>query len=304
MKGNVRSVAVPVKGLLQSKAKELNTSFAEVLRSFVVERFLYRLSISKYSDKFILKGALMLKVWQIPKRRATSGIDFLALCDKQIYSIENIIKYLCTMNISQDGLLFNRGSVKGSVINAGKENEGVRINLNVSLEKATVLLQVDFWFGDVLHPTAKVLDYPGVLDFSRPHLYGYSVESSISEKFETILRSGAGNNLMKEFYDLRLLMNQYYFDGANLAAALQKTFTQRKTELPEGKQLFSKEIYTEGSDSQKLWSLFLMKERLSGAPKNLAAVAKELDNFLSPPVTSLNKAKEFKKKWNTSGSWE
>ena len=68
MKGNFRSVAVPVKALLQSKAKELNTSFAEVLRSFVIERFLYRLSMSKYSDKFILKGALMLKVWQIPKR--------------------------------------------------------------------------------------------------------------------------------------------------------------------------------------------------------------------------------------------
>lgn len=65
-----------------------------------MERFLYRFSCSKYTDKFILKGALMFTVWQIAERRTTLDIDFLARCDNQLATIEKVIKDICNMSVT------------------------------------------------------------------------------------------------------------------------------------------------------------------------------------------------------------
>jgi len=73
-----------VRALLQNKARETNRPFAEVLQYYGMERFLYRFSRSKYVDKFVLKGALLFTVWQIPERRTTLDIDFLARYDNRV----------------------------------------------------------------------------------------------------------------------------------------------------------------------------------------------------------------------------
>ncbi len=77
MKKEVKNIEASVKAQLQNNAKEANRPFAEVLRYYGMERFLYRFSKSKYTDKFVLKGALLFAVWQMPERRTTFDIDFL-----------------------------------------------------------------------------------------------------------------------------------------------------------------------------------------------------------------------------------
>ena len=69
MRKDIKNIEASVRGQLQNMAKERHRPFAEVLQYFGMERFLYRFSCSKYTDKFILKGALMFTVWHVPERR-------------------------------------------------------------------------------------------------------------------------------------------------------------------------------------------------------------------------------------------
>ena len=85
MRKDVKNIQASVRAQLQNKAKEGNRPFAEVLQYYGMERFLYRFSRSEYADKFILKGALMFTVWQVPQRRTTLDIDFSARYDNKGY---------------------------------------------------------------------------------------------------------------------------------------------------------------------------------------------------------------------------
>ena len=76
MKKVVTNIQASIRDRLRNKAKETNRPFAEVLQYYGMERFLYRFGRSKYADKFVLKGALLFTVWQIPERRTTLDIDF------------------------------------------------------------------------------------------------------------------------------------------------------------------------------------------------------------------------------------
>ena len=99
MKSDVINVQASVRAQLQNKAKESNRPFAEVLQYYGMERFLYRFSKSTYARQFILKGALMFTAWNIPERRTTLDIDFLARCNNQITNIEKVIREICEIAV-------------------------------------------------------------------------------------------------------------------------------------------------------------------------------------------------------------
>ena len=98
MRKDVKNIQASVRTQLQNKGKEANRSFAELLQYCGMERFLYRFGRSKYADKFILKGALMFTVWQVPQRRTTLDIDFSAHYDNQIATIEKVIRDACRVS--------------------------------------------------------------------------------------------------------------------------------------------------------------------------------------------------------------
>ncbi len=89
-----------------------------------------------------------------------------------------------------------------------------------------------------------------------------------------------------------------------LIEALRRTFTYRKTEVPEGKKLFAKEIYDEKSDRQILWKAFLNKGGIKHSPEKLSLVAKEIERFLYKPLDAINKLEKFDARWKASGPWE
>lgn len=108
MNRDVINLQASVRAQLQNKAKETNRSFAEVLQFYGMERFLYRFSKSQYARQFILKGALMFTAWNIPDRRTTIDIDFLARCNNQVSNIEKVINDICEIAVVPDGLLFDQ----------------------------------------------------------------------------------------------------------------------------------------------------------------------------------------------------
>ena len=290
MKKDIKNIEASVRALLQNKAKETNRPFAEVLQYYGMERFLYRFSRSKYADRFVLKGALMFTVWQVPERRTTLDIDFWTRYDNQIATIEKVIKGVCDLAVTPDGLVFDSKTVKGQKIKEEADYEGgVRVKFRGFLERSRIAMQIDVGFGDVIYPEPKVIDYPVILDLPKPHLKGYTVESVVSEKFEAMVKLGLLNSRMKDFYDIWLMMRQFHFDRSNLAEALKRTFGHRKTPLPEHKPLFAEEIYDEKSDRQTLWKAFLKKGDIKHTPEKLRTVAREIEEFIIKPLDAINK---------------
>jgi len=304
MKKIVTNIRHSIHDRLRNKAKETNRPFAEILQYYGMERFLYRFSCSKYKDKFTLKGALLFTAWQIPERRTTLDIDFLAHYNNQVPSIEAVIKEVCDIPVEPDGLVFDSKTVHGRKIKEDADYEGVRVKFIGFLERSQIPMQIDIGFGDIVYPKVKIIDYPVILDFQKPHLRGYPQESVISEKFEAMITLGLLNSRMKDFYDIWLLMHQFDFKGINLSGALKKTFTHRKTELPERKPLFAEQIYNEASDRQTLWKMFLKKANIKHAPDKLSIITIEIEDFLVEPLTSLHKGIQFNKRWKAHGPWK
>ncbi len=304
MKKDITNLSASIRDRLRNKAKETNRSFAEILQYYGMERFLYRFSRSKYADNFVLKGALLFTVWQIPERRTTLDIDFLARYENQVASIEAAMKDVCDVAVEPDGLVFDAKTVQGRRIKEDADYEGVRVKFIGFLERSHIPMQIDVAFGDIVYPKTKVIDYPVILDFPKPHLKGYPPESVISEKFEAMIKLGLLNSRMKDFYDIWLMIHQFNFDGSSLAGALKRTFEHRKTDTPKGKLLFAEEIYDESSDRQALWKMFLKKGNIKHASDRLATIAKGIEDFLIQPLNALKRGTEFGKKWKAPGPWK
>jgi len=198
MKKDIKNIQASIRAKLQNKARETHRPFSEVLQYFGMERFLYRFSCSEYANKFILKGALMFTVWNVLERRSTLDIDLLARVDNQITSIEKMIKDICKMEVVPDGLVFDPETVKGQRIKEDADYEGIRVKLLGLLNRSRIHMQIDIGFGDITYPKPKLIEYPVILDFPKPHLKGYPVESVVSEKFEAMVKLGLLNSRMNQ----------------------------------------------------------------------------------------------------------
>ena len=301
---SIKNIEGSVRAKLDNKRKELNIPFLEILRTYAMERFLYRLSKATFASDFVLKGALLFTAWKVNERRTTLDIDLLAHYSNQIAAIEKVVRDVCAVDVTPDGLRFEPATVIGAKIKEDADYEGVRVKLGAFLGKARIPMQIDFGFGDTVYPNPKMITYPVILDLPSPKLKGYAPETVVSEKFEAMVQLGALNSLMKDFYDIWLLMRRFEFQGEVLTEALKRTFAQRKVELPQGSNLLADEIYDEESDRQTLWKAFLTKSGIKHAPDKLATVAKEIEKFLVEPLSSLNKGIKFSKEWKAPGPWK
>ena len=153
-----------------------------------MERFLYRLGQTKHAVSFVLKGALLFRIWDMPDSRATRDIDFLAYLDNSPENLAAIIRDDCAVDSVDDGLGFDPGTVEAQRIKEDADYEGVRIRFRGQLGNVRVHMQVDVGFGDLVHPDAVEADYPALLDLPAPSLRIYPPKTVVAEKAEAILR--------------------------------------------------------------------------------------------------------------------
>lgn len=118
-------------------------------------------------------------------------------------------------------------------------------------------------------PKASKIVYPTILDFPAPKLKGYSMESTIAEKFQAMVKLGVLNSRMKDFYDIWLLSKQFNYKGQILSTAIRKTFENRKTEIPIESAIF-KDSFTYDRMKEVQWQAFVKKTKLDNAPKTFA----------------------------------
>lgn len=229
-----KNIAASVRERLLSKARVTGRPFSELLQYFAMERFLYRLFKSRYADKFVLKGALMLPVWEAPLTRPTMDIDLLGRIDNNIGTIIELTREICRQGMEPDGIDFDIATIEAERIAEDADYEGIRVRFRGSLDTVRIVMQLDIAFGDTVIPSPERASYPKLLDLPAPHIRGYSRESTIAEKFEAMVKLGILNSRMKDFYDIWLLLRHFDFKGPILSEAISKTFpTRGRTIRPE-----------------------------------------------------------------------
>lgn len=295
-----RNLSASVHQRLLNRARCDGRPFNELLQYYAMERFLYRLVRSAHSDRFVLKGALMLEVWCSQDVRSTMDIDLLGLTSNAESDLTDQVRDILGVDVEPDGLVFDPGTIQTDRITEDTEYEGIRIRFEGTLGTAKVHMQLDIGFGDNVYPEPAMADFPTMLDFPAPRLLCYSRESSIAEKFEAMTKLGMLNSRMKDFFDIWLLSRRFDFDGPELARAIQLTFEKRGTPLPQEIVAFSSPFI---KVKEKQWAAFRNRLPQDDVPVSFKEVVASVELFISPVVATLTTGNHSATRWTASGPW-
>jgi len=304
MKYQGDNVTASVRQKLINISKERGEDPNLVFIRYSIERFLYRLSFSKHSGKFILKGAMLWTVWAGKPHRPTKDLDLLGSGDASADALRAIFSEICKVAVEPDGMTFNPDTIQIMEIREDLEYPGQRIKLESRLGNARINIQIDIGFGDSIIPAPIDIDYPTLLDMPSPHIKAYPIETVIAEKIETIVSKGVINSRMKDFYDLKILSQEFEFNGGNLSNAIKATFERRGTSIPNDRPIaFTEEFYA-NPDKQLQWQAFLRTSKLESEKLDLSDVVNDIQGFLLPPLIASAKNKHFTGNWSAGGPWK
>jgi hypothetical protein len=154
-----RNVAASVRQRLLNYSTTIKADPNLVLIWYGIERLLYRLSLSPHRDQFVLKGAMLFRVWSGPNFRATKDLDLLGFVREEAEPLRQIFVSICEQEVEDDGLVFDASNVEISQIRDDQEYGGFRLSLSAKLGTARLPLQVDVGIGDAITPAPQTTDF-------------------------------------------------------------------------------------------------------------------------------------------------
>ena len=271
--------AASIRQRLLNRARQEQETFDAVLNRFGRERLLYRIGISEYRDRFLLKGAMLFALWYDMPHRPTRDMDLLGFGPGELFVLERVFREIAQQRVD-DGLAFSE-TVTAAEIRNEANYAGARVTLLATLEQARIPLQVDIGFGDPVTPAAEQIDYPVLLeDLPPPRLGAYPVYTVIAEKLQAIVSLGMVNSRLKDYFDLQVLLVREELDEHLLAEAVRRTFAVRSTPLPQQVPLGLSSEFGEDPDKQAQWRAFLQRNELAEVP--LPAVVSQIREGLVP----------------------
>lgn len=290
---------------LRNHAKATGEDVALVLVRYLNERFLYRLSLSPYRERFVLRGATLFTVWDKEPHRATRDIDLLATGDNSASAVRAVIAAVCAQPVeAEDGLTFLPDTLHMEERAEGRIYQGLHVEMQALLATARLRLEIDIAFGEAVIPPAEEIELPTLLDQPAPRLRAYPKETTIAEKCQALVALGLPNTRMKDFYDLWYLSRTYEFDGMRLLEALQATFTRRETLSPaDGLPLALTDTFAKDALKQQQWRGFLGKAPLRKGVAELAPVITQIRAFLQPPLRAMAEGTFFRFYWSPDTGW-
>ncbi len=280
----VKNVPASVRARLLNHAKEQGESFDQMLVYFAIERFLFRLAQTPWSDRLVVKGAIMLRAWGAPLGRPTRDIDFTGSLDNSPEAVASVIEECLVIAYPDDGLEFDR-QVVTAAINVADRYPGVRAIVTGNLNGARFKLQLDVGIDDAVVPDPEWVDYPTLLELDAPRVLAYMPTTAIAEKFEAMVVLGAANSRMKDFYDIWMLSQAHEFDGKQVANAFRATFLHRGTDLPATLPVaLTPEFYADPLVRAQ-WEAFISHNR-TGAAAALDEVCSAIAAFAMPAAAA------------------
>lgn len=252
-----------IKSATALKAKVRNFSRGDsktaqaMIRIFFMERFLERISLSKYKDQFVLKGGMLVSSLIGINLRTTMDIDTtvkaLPLSKDEL---EKIIIEICETPL-EDNISFR--IVNMDTIMDEFDYPGIRIHMEAMLEKLKQPLKIDISTDDVITPGAIEYKYPLMFEERDIRLNTYNIETLLAEKSQTIINRGLANTRMRDFYDMYEIIQKLDFSWDIYHQAFDSTCQKRETLFSKEKVTAELKNLSESSEMESMWNQFKSK---------------------------------------------
>lgn len=219
-----------LKDLIRNLSKEKSADAQILMRNYMMERFLERISLSEYQDKFILKGGMLVAAMVGVDARSTMDMDAtIKGANVSAEDVEKMIGSIVAVPID-DGVDFKIKSI--SEIMDEAEYPGFRVNMTTLFDGVVTPLKIDISTGDVITPKAVRYCFKLMLEERTIDIFAYNLETVLAEKLETVITRTVTNTRMRDFYDIYILQQLHgkTLDRTMLRYALQATACKRGTE--------------------------------------------------------------------------
>jgi predicted nucleotidyltransferase component of viral defense system len=251
--------AKQLKDLIRNLSKKKSADAQILMRNYMMERFLERISLSRYQDKFVLKGGMLVAAMVGLDARATMDIDAtIKGADVNVEAVEQIITEIVSVPL-EDGVTFRIKQI--SEIMDEAEYPGIRVSIETEFDGVRTPLKIDISTGDVITPKEIQYSFKLMLEDRSIDVWACNLETVMAEKLETVISRNTTNTRMRDFYDIHILLKLYgnTLNTNVLEEALQATAKKRGTDyhLKDAQEIFD-EVQND-SNMQKLWKSYQKK---------------------------------------------
>lgn len=274
-----KDIAASVRQRLLNLARKEGQLFDVVLVAFGLERLVYRLSVSEYRNRFVLKGGMLVTLWTADTGRFTRDIDFLAFGSDEEAELKSAFSQILAID-GGDGLVYDVASLTAVAIREDQIYGGMRLRTDAYLGSTRIPITVDLGFGDALADPKFEIEYGSLLDFPAASIRAYSPATVIAEKFQAVVALGLANSRMKDLYDLWTLPKSVDIDMDDLAAALRGTFARRDTIVPAACPVGLSAEFSTDPAKMTQWKAYSEGTTLDG--RQLVEVTAEIWAWLEP----------------------
>ena len=293
----VKDMAASILTRLKTQAKETGLTYQMCLQLFCQEEFLRKIEASRYSENFILKGGMFLYTITEFAGRPTRDIDFMIRwISNDTENMNQIMEEICTANTGND---FIRIEVLASEnITEEKEYHGVKTKFRAYIKNVKIPFSIDVGVDDVIVPGAVKRTVSTRLNgFHPPTIYTYSLESTIAEKFDAIIKRMEATSRMKDFFDIYYLSGVFDFEGRKLQEAIFRTLEYRGT-IYESYSFERIRDFKNNTSLLKLWDNYQSGTREDKPDFNV--VIDRLEKFLEPIFHAVIMEEEWFCIWDSS----
>ena len=251
-----------LKDLIRNLSKEVGIEAHVLIRKYMMERFLERVSSSKYNGSFILKGGMLVAAFVGVEARATMDIDTtIKGIPVTIVDMERTITEISNIDL-EDNVKFRIKKV--SEIMDEAEYPGIRFSMDAVLDGAVIPLKIDISTGDVITPREMAYSYKLMFEDRTIPIMTYPIETVLAEKLETVISRSITNTRMRDFYDIHILLKSQNIDADILALALERTAKKRGNfNLLENAESVLKVVKSD-EDMKRLWDIYQKKFKYAG----------------------------------------
>lgn len=248
-----------LKDLIRNLSREKSADAQLLMRNYMMERFLERISLSEYRDKFILKGGMLVAAMVGLDARSTMDLDATVKgANVNVEDIENLISAIVSVPID-DGVKFQLKSI--SEIMDEAEYPGIRVSMTTTFDGVVTPLKIDISTGDAITPREVRYSFKLMLEDRSIDILAYNLETVLAEKLETIITRTTTNTRMRDFYDLHILsqLHGQSIVPADLRAALIATARKRGTEKYLANAPAAFDEVEADPNMEKLWRAYQKK---------------------------------------------
>ena len=251
-----------LKDLIRNLSKEVGIEAHVLIRKYMMERFLERVSSSKYNGSFILKGGMLVAAFVGVEARATMDIDTtIKGIPVTIVDMERTITEISNIDLD-DNVKFRIKKV--SEIMDEAEYSGIRFSMDAVLDGAVIPLKIDISTGDVITPREIAYSYKLMFEDRTIPIMTYPIETVLAEKLETVISRSITNTRMRDFYDIHILLKSQNINADILALALERTAKKRGNfNLLENAESVLK-IVKSDENMKRLWNIYQKKFKYAG----------------------------------------